>query len=270
VGGASALTLISGSSAAFAENKHPVSAPALIPGSADPADFEAALRSKFATGDVLNWTGGNVRLKRPIVIDVTTGLTGAGVDLNGAKIVADFNDPRQSALTIRIPAEHKNVAFRGLKIFNGSFIAESPARDAIDLVCLTNQSWIYSWKFMNLDIEALPVMACSSTAAYSRRLPRRDVLEQRPQRHDLPQRRAKKATWASSRPSPFSAARCERTAMPASRPRASYGSGAARPQHFADLFRREQGAGPQCSRRLHDGFRLRLREQRRRRYQHGQ
>ena len=144
-GGASALALVSGSAAAFGQKQ--------MATSGDPADFEAALRSKFSTGDVLNWTGGNVRLKRPIVIDVTTGLTGAGVDLNGAKIVADFNDPRQSALMIRIPAERKNVAFRGLKIFNGSFLAESPARDAIDLVCLTNQSWIYSWKFMNLDIE---------------------------------------------------------------------------------------------------------------------
>jgi hypothetical protein len=153
VGGASVVALVSGSSAAFAQKKSPVSEPAQIAASADPANFEAALRTKFSTGDVLNWTGGNVRLKRPIVIDVTDGLTGAGVDLNGARIVADFNDPNHSALTIRIPVEHKNVAFRGLKIFNGSFIAQSPARDAIDLVCLTNQSWIYSWKFMNLDIE---------------------------------------------------------------------------------------------------------------------
>jgi len=69
---------------------------------------------------------------------------------------------------VRIPATHKKVAFRGLKIFNGSFMADSPARDAIDLICLTNDSWIYSWKLMNLDIEDFPVMACSSTAACSK------------------------------------------------------------------------------------------------------
>ena len=149
VGGASALALVSGSSAALAQKKQPAPAPA----SGDPADFEAALRAKFASADVLNWTGGNVRLKRPIVIDVTSNLRGAGVDLNGATIIADFNEPRQSALTIRIPANHKNVVFRGLKIFNGSFVAESAVQDAIDLICLTNQSWIYSWKLMNLDIE---------------------------------------------------------------------------------------------------------------------
>ena len=131
-GGAAAVALVSGSSAAFGQKQ--------IAASADPADFEAALRSKFSTGDVLNWTGGNVRLKRPIVIDVTASLTGAGVDLNGAKIIADFNDPNRSALTVRIPATHKKVAFRGLKIFNGSFMADSPAHDAIDLICLTNDS----------------------------------------------------------------------------------------------------------------------------------
>jgi hypothetical protein len=151
VAGASAIALLSGLSNAFAQNKPPGAAQAVA--SADPADFEAALRSRFAAGDVLNWTGGNVRLKRPIAIDVTSSLTTAGVNLNGARIIADFNDPNQSALTIRIPANHKNIAFRGLKIFNGSFTASSPARDAIDLICLTNQSWIFSWKLMNLDIE---------------------------------------------------------------------------------------------------------------------
>jgi hypothetical protein len=148
MGGASALALVSGSSA-LAQTKNSVREQA----STDPADFEAALRAKFAAGDVLNWTGGNVRLKRPIVIDVTASLTGAGVDLNGARIIADFNDPSRSALAIRIPADRKKVSFRGLKIFNGAFAAHSPAQDAIDLTCLTNDSWIYSWKLMNLDIE---------------------------------------------------------------------------------------------------------------------
>lgn len=151
VAGAAALAALT-PGVALAQDKRPSQA-AQIPTPADPTDFEAALRAKFARGDVLNWTGGNVRLKRPIAIDVTESLTTAGVDLNGAKIVADFNDASQSALTIRIPAARKNIAFRGLKIFNGSMIAASPARDAIDLICLTNQSWIFSWKLMNLDIE---------------------------------------------------------------------------------------------------------------------
>ena len=153
VGGASALAVSSGSSAAFAENKDPVRGPTLISAAADPADFEAALRSKFSTGDVLNWRGGNVRLKHPIQIDVTESMIGPGVDLNGAKVIADFNDATRRAITIRIPGSSKNVALRGMKFFNGSIIAESPAQDALGLVCLTNQSWIYSWKIMNLDIE---------------------------------------------------------------------------------------------------------------------
>jgi hypothetical protein len=145
VGGASLVAAALSRSAAAAPN--PAQA------SADPADFEAALRAKFAKGDVLNWTGGNVRLKRPIVIDVTSSLLGAGLDLNGAKLIADFNDPSQSALTVRIPATAKKIAFRGMKIGNGSIVADSPARDALSLVCLTNQSWLYSWKIMNLDVE---------------------------------------------------------------------------------------------------------------------
>jgi hypothetical protein len=84
---------------------------------------------------------------------VTESMLGTGVDLNGATIVADFNDSRERALTIRIPATARNVALRGMKIMNGAIVARSPALDAVGLVCLTNQSWIYSWKFMNLDIE---------------------------------------------------------------------------------------------------------------------
>jgi hypothetical protein len=61
VGGASALAVSPGSSAAFAENRDPVRGPTLISAAADPADFEAALRPKFSTGDVLNWRGGNAR-----------------------------------------------------------------------------------------------------------------------------------------------------------------------------------------------------------------
>ncbi len=101
---------------------------------------------------MLNWTGGNVRLRRPIAIDVTTNMLGPGVDLNGAKIIADFDDPRQNAITIRIPAAASKVSLRGMKFCNGVIIAGSPAQDAITLICATNQSWIYSWKFMNLDV----------------------------------------------------------------------------------------------------------------------
>jgi hypothetical protein len=151
LGGASGLAVVSAASAALAENS--VRGPTLISTAAVPADFETALRSSFSTGNVLNWTGGNVRLKRPIQIDVTRSMIGPGVDFNGAKLIADFNDATQRAITIRVPSSSKNVALRGMKFFNGSIIAESPAQDALGLVCVTNQSWIYSWKIMNLDIE---------------------------------------------------------------------------------------------------------------------
>ena len=67
------------------------------------AGFEEALRAKFAAGDVLDWRGGNVRLRRPIVIEVTSNMLGPGLDLNGAKLIADFNDASKRAITIRIP-----------------------------------------------------------------------------------------------------------------------------------------------------------------------
>ena len=119
----------------------------------DAVGFEEALRAKFADGDVLDWRGGNVRLRKPIVIEVTENLLGPGLDLNGAKLIADFNDANKRAITIRIPARAKNIALRGMKILNGTILAASPAQDAIGLECLTNQSWLYSWKLMNLDIE---------------------------------------------------------------------------------------------------------------------
>jgi hypothetical protein len=40
-------------------------------GHADQRDFEDVLRAAFARDEVPNWTGGNVRLKRRIVIEVT-------------------------------------------------------------------------------------------------------------------------------------------------------------------------------------------------------
>lgn len=153
VGGASALALASGASAALGQTKHAVSTPALVASAADSSGFEAALRSKFSTGGTLNWTGGDVRLKRPIHIDVTQSMIGVGVDLNGAKVIADFNDATKRAITIRIPSANKHVALRGMKFFDGTIIAESPALDALGFICLTNHSWIYSWKLMNLDIE---------------------------------------------------------------------------------------------------------------------
>lgn len=152
-GGASALAVASISKAPVAQTKQAVVAPTLVASAADPTGFEAALRAKFAAGAVLNWTGGDIRLKRPIYIDVTKNTIGAGLDLNGAKLIADFNDATQRAITIRIPSAHKTVALRGLKVFDGTIAAESPALDAIGLICGTNKSWIYGWKIMNLDIE---------------------------------------------------------------------------------------------------------------------
>src|SRR4029453_13983055 len=87
--------------------------------------FEEALRAKFAAGDVLDWRGGNVRLRRPIVIEVTSNQLGPGLDLNGAKLIADFNDATKRAITIRIPTHAKNVALRGMKILNGTIFAAS-------------------------------------------------------------------------------------------------------------------------------------------------
>jgi hypothetical protein len=62
-------------------------------GHADQRDFEGVLRAAFARGEVLNWTGGNVRLERPIVIEVTHHIVGR--DLN----VARFEAPLKSAIS---------------------------------------------------------------------------------------------------------------------------------------------------------------------------
>jgi hypothetical protein len=92
-------------------------------------------------------------------------MVGPGLDLNGARLIADFNGASKRAITVRIPAHHKNVALRGMKFLHGTIVADSPALDAIGLICLTNQSWIYSWKFIDLDVEHFAMTSCSSTAA---------------------------------------------------------------------------------------------------------
>src|SRR3954464_5100131 len=88
-GGAAAA--IGGSIVAFGQQQRPDlaspgtasrNAASTVLAAADGQDFEAALRAKFARGDVLNWTGGNVTLRRPITIDVTESMVAPGVDLN--------------------------------------------------------------------------------------------------------------------------------------------------------------------------------------------
>jgi hypothetical protein len=62
------------------------------------------------------------------VIEVTSNQLGPGLDLNGAKLIADFNDASKRAITIRIPARAKNVALRGMKILNGTISPTAPRR----------------------------------------------------------------------------------------------------------------------------------------------
>jgi hypothetical protein len=67
VAAASAVTILSSVSGASGQDR--------AGGVADQRDFEGALRAALARGEVLNWTGGNVRLKRPIAIDITQSST---------------------------------------------------------------------------------------------------------------------------------------------------------------------------------------------------
>ena len=139
VAAASAVTILSSVSGPSGQDR--------AGGVADQRDFEGALRAALARGEVLNWTGGNVRLKRPIAIDITE------LDMNGARVIVDFNDatktghhhPRPRVAEERGPPQHEVPA--------RDIVAESPALDAIGLICLTNQRWMYSWKFIDLDIE---------------------------------------------------------------------------------------------------------------------
>jgi len=65
-------------------------------------------------------------------------VVGPGLDLNGARLIADSNDASKRA--IRIPAYQEHRA--GMKFLHGTIVADSPVLDAIGLICLTNQSWI--------------------------------------------------------------------------------------------------------------------------------
>ena len=67
-------------------------------------------------------------------------MVGPGLDLNGARRIADSNDASKRAITVRIPAYQEHRA--GMKFLHGTIVADSPVLDAIGLICLTNQSWI--------------------------------------------------------------------------------------------------------------------------------
>ena len=154
-----------------------------------------------------------------------------------------------------------------MKILNGTILAASPAQDAIGLECLTNQSWLYSWKLMNLDIEHFARDGLHFDGSVFEGECHAVTCADNGRNGMTFRNNGPVGDSASSRPSPSSAARCARTAMPASRRRATPLPGAARPQHLADLLRREQGAGPARHQRLLHGHGLRLREQRRLRHQ---
>lgn len=122
------------------------------PGATTQTVFESALRAAISAGQELNWMNGNVRITAPIVIEFTAWQNGGGLNMNGAKLICDFNDATKYALTFLIQSSTHSVGWQGGTIRNIFFDCSSPACGAIKYQCRTNQSWIYAFRHQNLNL----------------------------------------------------------------------------------------------------------------------
>lgn len=125
-------------------------------------DFETELRAAFAANRFLNWLGGDITLTAPIVLEAVTNKSAFGVNFNGVKVIANFNNAAEYAISVVVPiiteadgTRHAKygIVWRGLRFMNASFRGLSPYAGAIRKECLTNQSWIYSWVIRDINVE---------------------------------------------------------------------------------------------------------------------
>lgn len=114
--------------------------------------FETALRAAIDGNRNLNWLNGDVTLTAPIVITIASNKDSIGLNMNGARILCDFNDPTAFGLSYVIdpPPAPQTIVCKGPDISDVTFIAISPAAGGVRLECRTNQSWIFGFIFNNV------------------------------------------------------------------------------------------------------------------------
>jgi hypothetical protein len=76
-----------------------------------PPTFSTALSTALNAGQVLDWIWGDVTISSPVTITITSQKSGAGLNMNGSRIICGFNNTAADMLTIQTTAGTANVGF---------------------------------------------------------------------------------------------------------------------------------------------------------------
>jgi hypothetical protein len=124
------------------------------------AVFAAAVQAAWAADTTLNWSGGDITITSPIILDATINKFNFGLRLNGARISCNFNDATKYALTVQMHSPDGGASYsqginvRGFQIVEAHFAEVTPYAGAIELKCPTNGSWINSFLLRDITVEA--------------------------------------------------------------------------------------------------------------------
>jgi len=122
------------------------------------ASFEDAVQDAWDNDRALNWTNGNVTLTSPIVLQATESKFGFGIRGNGARIFCDFDDENEYAITMEVPIVTgdvlQGIAVRNWEIADLKFQGVSAFAGALQVRCLSNGSWFYSFLLRDLSCDA--------------------------------------------------------------------------------------------------------------------
>jgi hypothetical protein len=121
------------------------------------ANFVTAVTNAWVGDYVLNWTGGDVTLTSPILLQTTSNKLSFGLRGNGAKITSDFNDSTKPAITIAIETTagvpQTGIQVRNFEIVDFNFRGNTTYKAALELRCRTSSSNIYSFHLADLTCE---------------------------------------------------------------------------------------------------------------------
>lgn len=137
--------------------KAPISLLPASEGGGESLTFTEALNAAWAGDYVLNWTGGNVTLSAPVLLQAFANKYHFGIRGNGATLTCSFADATKAAITMEVPivtgSVLQNISVRNWQITDLSFVGTSAFAGAIEVRCLTNGSWFYSFLMSNIQCE---------------------------------------------------------------------------------------------------------------------
>jgi hypothetical protein len=107
------------------------------------SEFIDAVTEAWRRNKPLNWFGGDVMLKQPILLIASENKTNFHLNMNEANVFCDFNDRTKYAITLRITGSNLNIREFGIEEIK--FRRVTPYAGGILLECNRNDSWIYSF-----------------------------------------------------------------------------------------------------------------------------